>query len=53
MSSQFFDILLSISTSYNDKVFRKIRLEIREKFYFEVANFDHSKFFNSVNFLIS
>ncbi len=51
MSSQFFDILLSISATYNDKVFKKIRLEIREKFHFEIsANFDRSKIFNSVNF---
>jgi hypothetical protein len=54
MSSQFFDILLSISGSYNDKIFRKIRLEIREKFHFEIsAHFDHSKIFDSVNFYIS
>jgi hypothetical protein len=46
------DILLNIS--YNDKIFRKILLEIREKFHFEIlANFDHSKIFNSVRFKIS
>jgi hypothetical protein len=54
MSSQFFDIFLSISASYNDKILRKIRLEIREKFHFEIsAKFDHSKIFNSVEFQIS
>ncbi len=43
-----FDILLSISDSYNDKIIRKIRPEIREKFHFEIlANFGHSKIFNS------
>ncbi len=36
------------------KFSKKIRLEIREKFHFEIwANFDHSKIFNSVEFPIS
>ncbi len=36
------------------KIFKKIRLEIREKFHFEIwANFDHSEIFNSVEFQIS
>ncbi len=41
----------SISGSYNDKIFRKIRLEIREKFHYEILeHFGHSKNFDSVNF---
>ncbi len=39
---------------YESKFSKKIRLEIREKFHFEIwANFDHPKFFNSVKFRIS
>ncbi len=49
--SQFFDIMLSTNVSCHHKIFKKIRLEIREKFHFEIwATFDHSKIFNSVEF---
>ncbi len=34
--SQFFDIMLSTNVSYHHKIFKKIRLEIREKFHFEI-----------------
>ncbi len=51
--SQFFDIMLSTNVSCHHKIFKKIRLETREKFHFEIwANFDNSKIFNSVNFRI-
>jgi hypothetical protein len=54
MPSQFFDIMLSTIVRCHHINFRKIRLEIREKFHFEIwATFDHPKFFNSVNFQIS
>ncbi len=46
--------MLSTNVSCHDKIFKKIRLEIREKFHFEIwANFHHSKIFNSVEFQIS
>jgi hypothetical protein len=46
--------MLSTNVSCHHKIFKKIRLEIREKFHFEIwANFDHSKIFNSVEFQIS
>jgi hypothetical protein len=46
--------MLSIGVSCHHKIFKKIRLEIREKFQFEIwANFDHSKILNSVEFQIS
>jgi hypothetical protein len=49
--SQFFDIMLSTKISCYHKIFKKIRLEIREKFHFEIwVTFDHSKIFNRVNF---
>jgi hypothetical protein len=51
--SQFFDIMLSTNVSYHHKIFKKIRLEIREKFHFEIwTTFDHPKIFNSVEFKI-
>jgi hypothetical protein len=51
MPSQFFDIMLSTNVNCHHKNFKKFRPEIREKFHFEIwANFDHSKFFNSVEF---
>jgi hypothetical protein len=54
MPSQFFDIMLSTNVSCHHKNLKKFRLEIREKFHFEVwANFDHSKIFNSVEFQVS
>ncbi len=54
MPSQFFDIMLSTNVSCHHKNLKKFRLEIRDKFHFEVlANFDHSKIFNSVEFQIS
>jgi hypothetical protein len=50
---QFFDIVLSTNVSCHHKIFKKIRLEIREKFHFEIwTTFDHPKFFNSVEFKI-
>jgi hypothetical protein len=46
--------MLSTNVSCHHKIFKEIRLEIREKFHLEIwANFDHSKFFNSVEFQIS
>jgi hypothetical protein len=51
--SQFFDIMLSTNVSCHHKSFKKIHLETREKFYFEIwTTFDNSKFFNSINFWI-
>ncbi len=51
--SQFFDIILSTNVSCHHKIFKKIRLEIREKFHFEIwATFDHPKIFNSVEFKV-
>ncbi len=51
--SQFFNIMLSIIVSCHHKIFKKIRLEIREKFHFEIwTTFDHPKIFNSVEFKI-
>jgi hypothetical protein len=51
--SQFFDIMLSTNVSCHHEIFKKIRLEIREKFHFEIcATFDHPKIFNSVEFKI-
>jgi hypothetical protein len=48
---QNFHIMLSTSVSVHHKIFKKIRLEIREKFHFEIwENFGHSNFFNSVEF---
>ncbi len=47
MPSQFFDIMLSTNVSCHHRNFKKFRLEIREKFHFEIwVNFDHSKIFN-------
>ncbi len=49
--SHFFDIMLSTNVSCHRRNFKKIHLEIREKFHFEIwANFGHSKIFNSVEF---
>ncbi len=51
--SQFFDIMLSTNVSCHHKIFKKIRLEIREKFHFETwTTFDHPKNFNSVELKI-
>jgi hypothetical protein len=36
MPSQFFDIILSTNVSCHHKNFKKFRLEIREKFHFEI-----------------
>jgi hypothetical protein len=45
--------MLSTNVSCHHKSFKKIRLETREKFHFEIwANFDNSKIFNSVIFWI-
>jgi hypothetical protein len=34
--SQIFDIMLSTNVSLHHKIFKKIRLETREKFHFEI-----------------